>query len=139
MAEALRKLRYTGQSAVLVIDAPQEVGWLLSALAEQGAHVDAEARGAYGFVLAFAASMSAAEQLAEPAAQSLEGDGLLWVCYPKGSSKRYPKPDLNRDSLWSLLETHGMRPVAQVAIDEDWSAIRYRRSEYVTATPTPRR
>jgi hypothetical protein len=37
---------------------------------------------------------------------------------------------VNRDSAWPLFDDSGTRFVAQVAIDDDWSAMRLRRSEY---------
>ena len=45
----------------------------------------------------------------------------MWVAYPKGN-----RTDLNRDSLWPILGEFGMRPISQVAIDEVWSALRFR-------------
>ncbi len=46
---------------------------------------------------------------------------LFWVAYPKAN-----RIDLNRDSLWPILTDYGMRPNGQVAIDEIWSALRFR-------------
>jgi hypothetical protein len=45
----------------------------------------------------------------------------LWFCYPKGG-----RADINRDSLWPMVAEHGLRPITQVAIDETWSALRFR-------------
>jgi hypothetical protein len=45
----------------------------------------------------------------------------FWVAYPKGG-----RADVNRDSLWPRLAAHGLRPITQVAIDETWSALRFR-------------
>ncbi|MGX1778638.1 hypothetical protein ACWIGW_41480 [Nocardia brasiliensis] len=45
----------------------------------------------------------------------------VWVAYPKGN-----RTDINRDTLHLLLVDYGLRPVAQVAIDETWSALRFR-------------
>jgi hypothetical protein len=53
------------------------------------------------------------DQLARPS--------VLWVAYPKGN-----RTDLNRDSLWPILGEYGMRPITQVAVDEVWSALRFR-------------
>ena len=53
------------------------------------------------------------ERLAQPE--------VLWVAYPKGN-----RTDINRDSLWPILGELGMRPVTQVAIDQVWSALRFR-------------
>jgi hypothetical protein len=47
--------------------------------------------------------------------------GALWILYPKGG-----RADINRDSLWPLVAVHGLRPITQVAIDETWSALRFR-------------
>jgi hypothetical protein len=51
----------------------------------------------------------------------LTAPGTVWVAYPKGN-----KTDINRDTLWPLLTEHGLRPNGQVAIDEVWSALRFR-------------
>jgi hypothetical protein len=50
-------------------------------------------------------------------------DALAWLAYPKAGQL---DTDLNRDSLWELLGTRGIRPVRQVAIDDTWSALRFR-------------
>jgi len=47
--------------------------------------------------------------------------GAFWVAYPKGN-----RADVNRDSLWPLLAEHGFRPISQVALDDTWSALRFR-------------
>ena len=45
----------------------------------------------------------------------------FWVLYPKGN-----RTDFNRDTLWPILAEHGFRPITQVAVDEVWSALRFR-------------
>jgi hypothetical protein len=50
--------------------------------------------------------------------------GTLWVAYPKGN-----KADINRDTVWPMVAEHGLRPISQVAVDETWSALRFRRLE----------
>jgi len=54
-------------------------------------------------------------------------DGLLWISYPKSTRKK--AYDINRDSLWGLLTAVGFHPVSQVALDEEWSALRAKRNE----------
>ena len=54
-------------------------------------------------------------------ASRLGGVPTLWIAYPKGN-----RTDLNRDTLWPILAEHGLRPISQVAIDEVWSALRFR-------------
>jgi len=54
----------------------------------------------------------------------------LWFCYPKGTSKKY-KCDFNRDTGWETLGNYNLEGVRQVAIDEDWSALRFRKIEHI--------
>ena len=55
---------------------------------------------------------------------------MLWFAYPKGTSKRYTC-EFNRDAGWGVIRAAGFDSVRMVAIDEDWSALRFRRLEYV--------
>jgi len=50
-------------------------------------------------------------------------DRLAWVAYPKG---RQLSTDLDRDFLAALLAERGLRAVRQIAIDDTWSALRFR-------------
>ena len=55
---------------------------------------------------------------------------MIWFAYPKGTSRRYTC-EFNRDTGWNVIRGSGFESVRQVAIDEDWSALRFRRREYV--------
>ena len=55
---------------------------------------------------------------------ALKLGGLLWFSYPKKSSK--VETDITRDVGWDALGSTGLRPVTQVAIDDTWSALRFR-------------
>jgi hypothetical protein len=50
--------------------------------------------------------------------------GVLWMAYPKKSGS--VDSDLTRDSGWESFARAGWRPVSQIAIDESWSALRFR-------------
>lgn len=62
--------------------------------------------------------------------EGLDSDAILWLTYPKKSSKKY-STDIDRDHGWSLLGDYGYEPVRQVAINEDLSALRFRKVEYI--------
>ncbi len=49
---------------------------------------------------------------------------VFWVAFPKKTSPMYAS-DINRDILWKLMEPEGFTPNRNVAIDEDWSALRF--------------
>jgi hypothetical protein len=82
------------------------------------------------FALAFAVTQAQLDRASKILAAASEGDAVIWFAYPKGSSKRYTC-EFNRDSGWSVIRDAGFESVRMVAIDEDWSALRFRRVEYV--------
>ena len=50
---------------------------------------------------------------------------ILWVAYPKLTSSL--AADLNRDVIRDLAPKYGLDTVSQIAIDDDWSALRLKR------------
>jgi hypothetical protein len=54
----------------------------------------------------------------------------VWFAYPKGTSKRF-KSTINMSTGWTALGEAGFESVRRVAIDEDWSAKRFRRVEFI--------
>ncbi len=52
----------------------------------------------------------------------LKPGGLLWVTYPKGTSKT--KVDINRDSIREYAQSIGLQAVAMISIDDTWSGLR---------------
>ncbi|MEO8904427.1 MAG: DUF3052 domain-containing protein [Polyangiaceae bacterium] len=123
MNPILKKLHFKGQSPVLVLAAPAEFKDTKAAFEVP---VHSAAKGRYGFVLAFAKSQAEATAHAKAAKKALADEhSLLWLAYPKGSSKKY-QADVNRDSLHALMEKHGFDGVSLVALDADWSAMRFK-------------
>jgi hypothetical protein len=55
--------------------------------------------------------------------------GHLWLCYPKKSGRI--ATDITRDIGWEPVHRAGFLGVAQVAVDADWSALRFRRREEI--------
>jgi hypothetical protein len=82
------------------------------------------------FGLAFAMTQAQLDRASKLLASATEGDAVLWFAYPKGTSKRYTC-EFNRDAGWSVIRAAGFDSVRMVAIDEDWSALRFRRLESV--------
>lgn len=62
-------------------------------------------------------------------------DDLIWFAYPKGNSEKYgKKADISRDSGWEPLIDLGYKGVRAVSIDNDWTAFRVRKEEYIIKT-----
>lgn len=60
---------------------------------------------------------------------AVDGDRLLWIAYPKKSGRI--KTDMSRDVGWEPIAAAGYRGVRQVAVDDDWSALRFRKVDYI--------
>jgi hypothetical protein len=74
-------------------------------------------------VIVFVRDRNEFDKHAAPAVSAARRDALAWIAYPKAGQIG---TDLNRDSLAAAAREHGVRPVRQVAIDEVWSALRFR-------------
>lgn len=97
----------------------RERAGLVGALPEGARHVDAPANASIALIFADAAAPL--RETLDAHAVSLRQLATIWVAYPKGN-----RTDINRDSLWPILGEYGLRPNGQVAIDETWSALRFR-------------
>lgn len=122
------KLRLNGESRVVVLNSPGEYEDLIGGLPEGAVILDEPVEGAE-FVHLFVSDRAELESYIDQALSTVEYDGLLWISYPKGSSK--VETDINRDVLWESMKAKGIRPVMQISIDETWSALRFRPAEAV--------
>ena len=132
MSSVFEKLNLKQQKEILVVNAPSSFEPELAALKGVVVLRDPEKASAVHFAIAFATRQAEVDKLSRVLAAKADGDALLWFAYPKGTSKRY-KCEFNRDTGWSTIRGAGFDTVRQVAIDEDWSALRFRRTEYIKA------
>lgn len=58
-----------------------------------------------------------------PAVAAARRDAITYIAYPKAGQLG---TDLTRDNLWVMLQGQGIKPVRQIAIDDVWSALRFR-------------
>jgi hypothetical protein len=125
------KLNYKAQLEIAVINMPAEFAPAVESMQSVATIVtDPQKIQEGGFIIAFVKTQQEVNALVPILAQKLHGDGLLWFAYPKGSSKKYTC-DFNRDTGWGQLGELGFESVRMIAIDEDWSALRFRRTEYI--------
>ena len=116
--DVVQKLKLSAGMAGLVLNAPEGF------VAGLGQAVDEQARDLYPFVLLFVSTETEWQTLCPVALRALNYDGLLWLAYPKQTSGQLT--DMSRDVLWQLMEPLGQRPVTQIALDEVWTAMRFR-------------
>ncbi len=128
MTPLFKKLNLRAEPLIHVLNAPGSFDGELAALA--GVRVTRSAAGTVHFALAFVKTRADVEQASTQLTALAAEDPVLWMVYPKGSSKKY-RCEFNRDTGWAALGRAGYEPVRQVAVDEDWSALRFRRVEHI--------
>jgi hypothetical protein len=137
MATVFAKLNLKDHKQIVVLDSPSSFESELAAL--EGVEVIRDLKKAkqVTFSLAFVTTPEQVDALAPKLALKAEGDAIVWLAYPKGTSKRY-KSQIGRDNGWNVLGHEGFEPVRMVAIDEDWSAKRFRRAGFIKNMTRPR-
>jgi hypothetical protein len=130
MTPLFKKLNLKEQSEIIVINAPDSFESELAKLSGIAIQRNLSAVKRVTFSLCFVTTEEEINQIVEKLVAKIEGDATTWFAYPKGSSKKY-KSEINRDKGWGMLGQHGFEPVRQVAIDQDWSALRFRRVEFI--------
>jgi hypothetical protein len=126
------KMNLKDQTEIVVLNAPASFEPELAALADINIVRQAGKAKAIRFGLAFALTRAELDKASQAFAGKAEGDAVLWFAYPKGSSKKY-QCEFNRDSGWDVIRNAGFDSVRMVAIDEDWSALRFRRVAFIKA------
>ena len=130
MPSVFAKLNLKDQSQLLIVAAPSSFEPEIQALAGVSIIRDARKAKSIDFAVVFVTTRAKVDAAVKLIAPKAAGDVVLWFAYPKGTSKRY-RSEINRDTGWESLKSDGFETVRLVAIDEDWSALRFRRKAYV--------
>jgi hypothetical protein len=130
MATVFEKLNLGNRQEIVVLHAPASFQQELAKLPVMTIHHHLESVAEADFWLAFVTHKIEMDELAAKIARRVRGDAIVWFAYPKGTSKKYTC-DFNRDTGWDVLKKTGFDTVRSVAIDEDWTALRFRRKEYI--------
>jgi hypothetical protein len=130
MATLFEKLNLKDHQEILILHAPESLDRELSQLPVITIHRYLESLPEIRFSLAFVTRQAEVDALAPQIAAKARGDATIWFAYPKGTSKKY-KCDFNRDTGWAALKKAGFDCVRSIAIDEDWTALRFRRREFI--------
>jgi hypothetical protein len=106
----LKKLNFKDHGQpVLVINAPRSYDEIKEAF-EGEVHQQAELE-TYDFVQVFGVSNGDLQSRAKSVVSHVSDDGLLWLCYPKKSSKVYKGSDCSRETVMGMLSEEGYEPV----------------------------
>jgi hypothetical protein len=131
MTPLFKKLNFKDHKSILVVNSPKSFENELSEMSNiTQIEKKEEDITAIEFALCFATTQIEIDSFITAVNPKILGDAVIWLCYPKSTSKNY-KCDFNRDTGWAIVGELGFEPVRQVAIDEDWSALRFRKVEYI--------
>lgn len=122
-AGLLKKLLIKPGVRVLVLHPPDGYLDRLAPLPE-GASLSTQPDGVFDLVQVFVAQKAQLDAAWPTVQAAVKPGGVLWLAYPKLSSG--VKSDMTRDRGWETVRAAGWEAVTQVAIDDVWSALRFR-------------
>ena len=117
-----RKLKLPAASRPVIVGGDPELAAGLAAAT--GHPVSADLDGQHEWILFFAPDKLALEARIGAVAAALDDPGLLWIAYPKGTSK--VQTDLTRDAGWESVAAADLMWLGLVSIDPTWSAFSLR-------------
>jgi hypothetical protein len=124
-----KKLNLGTHTSIVVLNSPATFEAELGQLEDITIHRTVPKLKGAGFLLAFVTTLAEIEAVAKKLS-TMPGDAIAWFCYPKQSSRKYTC-EFHRDTGWAAVGSAGWEGVRMVAIDADWSALRFRRQEYI--------
>ena len=104
----------TKDAALAIVNAPKGFAWT--------GPVAKDPKSAKA-VLVFMKNADELRVYSAPLVAAARRDAIAYLAYPKGGQLG---TDLTRDNIWVMLQEQGIRPVRQIAIDDVWSALRFR-------------
>ncbi len=109
--------------AVRLIAPPAEVEALLGEMPDDS-NLATDGDGPFDAVILFVPTTATLTTYSAEAIAALKPGGLLWLAYPKKTGAI--ASDMSRERAWEAFAALDWRPVSQIAIDDTWSALRFR-------------
>ena len=107
---------------IAILNPPAGYSQLLGELPEN-VTVTNSVEGEFDVIQFFVTKRKKLEEELSELRNALRPGGLVWVSYPKVNQL---DADINRDSIAAYAETIGLKAVAQVSVDDIWSALRFK-------------
>jgi hypothetical protein len=115
-----KKLKLKPGSRAAVINAPENY---LQDL-KHDLDIAQKLSGKLDWIQIFAKNKKQLASFAPKAASALKPDSILWLSFPKGSSKL--QTDLTRDKGWGTLKDLDLKFITLVSVNDRWSAFAFR-------------
>ncbi len=80
--------------------------------------------GRFDWMQIFVQNKAQLDKLAPKAVRALRPESILWISFPKGSSKI--QTDLTRDHGWEIIRSLDLKWLTLISVNETWSAFAFR-------------
>jgi len=131
MDSIFKKLNYKDHKKIFIWNAPESFEEnIMSVVGQSEIKREVTSDDKIDFFVGFVTQQAQINDITERIAPKLVGDAVFWLCYPKKTSQKYTC-DFNRDKGWDVLGKYDLESVRQIAIDENWSALRFRKIQYI--------
>lgn len=114
-----KKLKLKPGQRAVIVNAPQGYIDKLSPLPAE-VKVEDKLSGKFDWAQAFVKNKSELDKLVPRLVRALMPESLLWITYPKGTSKI--QTDLTRDKGWEVIAHSDLKWITLISVDETWSA-----------------
>jgi hypothetical protein len=115
-----KKMKLKAGASAAVIHAPEDYVTEL----KHDTALSPTLNGKFDWVQIFVKSKAELDALAPRAAKALKPESLLWISFPKGTSKM--QTDLTRDKGWEVLHGLDLKWINLISVNETWSAFALR-------------
>lgn len=122
MAESslAKKMKLKSGVRVAVINAPENYTQEFKHDGEISEKLD----GKFDWIQIFVKDKSELDKLLPKAARALKPESILWISFPKGTSKI--QTDLTRDKGWESVRALDLKWITLISVNENWSAFSLR-------------
>ena len=115
-----KKMKLKPGSHAVIINAPEDY---LNEL-KYDSEISQKLSGKFDWIQIFVKNKSEADTLVPKAVKALKSESMLWLSFPKGTSKI--QTDLTRDKGWDVLQTLDLKWITLISVNETWSAFALR-------------
>jgi hypothetical protein len=119
----LKKIKLKPGQHAAIINAPDGYVEALQPLPED-VEMAGDLVGTFDWVQLFVRTQAELEQVLPRVRAALKPAGMLWITFPKGTSKI--QTDLTRDKGWDALRSLDLKWINLISVDDTWSAFSLR-------------
>jgi len=115
-----KKLKLKAGTRAAVVNAPENYLHEL----KHDVEISSNLSGKFDWIQIFVKNKAELEAFVLKAAKALKPESILWISFPKGTSKI--QTDLTRDKGWEILQRLDLKWITLISVNEMWSAFALR-------------